>query len=276
MFKLLKYEFRKGLTAMLVMLGVTAALEAYFLYGLYSGPENEVHAALAAMLLVFMTFAMYVFVLIRGVTSYSGELKSRSSYLIFMTPNSTRKIMASKFLYPLVLGTGLALLYIALGVLDFSLLLGYLGEWEDFLNELQVFLKEMGVHADQIIFGAVFAVIYMLLSVLSFFAVAFLAVTLSHTFFRDKSWRWLMALVFYIGINYAIGAVNGLFPAVYSSLHVMDAPGVANITAAYGIDTTPEFSELLIYVLPQALVSLAVILISFFGCSWMLEKKISL
>ena len=276
MLKLLKYEFRKGLTAMLVMLGVTAALEAYFLYGLYSGPENEVHAGLAAMLLVFMTFAMYVFVLIRGVTSYSGELKSRSSYLIFMTPNSTRKIMASKFLYPLVLGMVLALLYIALGALDVSLLLGHLGEWEDFLNEMQVFLKEMGVHVDQILFGALFAVIYMALSVLSFFAVAFLAVTLSHTFFRDKSWRWLMALVFYVGINYAIGAVNGLFPAVYESLHVMDAPGVANIIAAYGIDNTPELSELLIYIVPQALVSLAVILISFFGCSWMLEKKVSL
>lgn len=276
MFKLLKYEFRKGLTAMLVMLGVTAALEAYFLYGLYSGPENEVHAALAAMLLVFMTFAMYVFVLIRGVTSYSGELKSRSSYLIFMTPNSTRKIMASKFLYPLVLGTVLAAFYVALGALDISLLLQHLGEWEAFIGELQEFLKEMGVHADQVIFGAVFAVIYMLLSVLSFFAVAFLAVTLSHTFFRDKSWRWLMALLFYIGINYAISAVNGLFPAVYSSLHVMDARGVANIVAAYGIDTTPEFSELLIFIVPQALVSLAVVLISFFGCSWMLEKKVSL
>lgn len=276
MLKLLKYEFRKGLTSLLVMLGVTGALEAYFLFGLYSGEQNEVHAIIAAMLLMLMTFAMYVFVLIRGVTSYSGELKSRSSYLIFMTPNSTRKIIASKFIYTLVLGALLAAVYIALGALDISLLLRHLGEWEEFIEAFWETMKELGVHLDQIIFGGVFAVIYLTLSVLSFFAVAYLAVTLSHTFFRDKSWRWLMAVVFFLGINYAIGAINSLFPAVYSSLHVMDAPGVANITAAYGIDTTPEFADLLPLLLPQALVSLATILISFFGCSYMLEKKISL
>ena len=62
MLKLLKYEFRKNLTGILVMLGITAALEGYFLYGVYIKPEDMWHAAIAGGLLFGMTFAVSVFV----------------------------------------------------------------------------------------------------------------------------------------------------------------------------------------------------------------------
>lgn len=277
MLKLLKYEFRKALVSILVLLGITAAMEGYFLYGVFSGEgEPSYHAAIAAMLLVFMTLAVYIFVMIRGVTSYSGELRSRSAYLIFMTPNSTRKIMASKFLFTLALSAFFALVYIGLGYLDIRLLLERLGEYAELIEIIDEAMKELGIHTDQIILAGVFTVIYAALSTLSFFAVAYLAVTLSHTFFRDKSWRWLMAIVFYIALNYLIGFINSLFPAAYSMLNYMDVPGMNNIIAAYNLETTPDFTTLLLYVVPQALVSLATILVSFFGCAYMLEKKISL
>ena len=276
MLKLLKYEFRKAMTAMLIMLGITAAAQGYFLAGLYVLDDWELHSVIAAMLLMFASFAAYIFVLVRGVASYSSELKSRSGYLIFMTPHSTRKIIASKFLFTLILCAIFGGLYALLGFLDFRLLLEKLGEYEEFLTELNEMLTDLGIYTDQIAFGAVFTVIYMALSMLSFFAVAYLAITLSHTFFRDKKWRWVMALVFYMVINYAISFVSSLFPMVYTALNVMDAAGVNKIAAAYNIDTTPDFSFLLVYIVPQTLISLATILGSLFGCAWMLEKKISL
>ena len=184
--------------------------------------------------------------------------------------------MASKFLFTLILCAIFGGLYALLGLLDIRLLLERLGEYEEFLTELNEMLTELGIHTDQIAFGAVFTVIYMALSILSFFAVAYLAITLSHTFFRDKKWRWVMALIFYLVINYAISFVSSLFPMVYTALNVMDAAGVNKIAAAYNLDTTPNLSELLIFLVPQTLVSLATILVSLFGCAWMLEKKISL
>lgn len=276
MCKLIKYEFRKALTAILVMLGVTAAAQGYFLVGLYLLEDWEMHSVIAAMLLMLGSMVAYIFVLVRGVASYSGELKSRSSYLIFMTPHSTRKIMASKFLFTLILCAIFGGLYTVLGFLDVRLLLEKLGEYEDFLSELNEVLVELGIYTDQIAFGAVFTVVYMALSMLSFFAVAYLAITLSHTFFRDKKWRWIMALIFYLVINYAISFISSLFPMVYTALNVVDAAGVNKIAAAYELDTTPDLSELLIFLVPQTLVSLATILGSLFGCAWMLEKKISL
>ena len=276
MLKLIKYEFRKGLTAICIMLGITLAAQGYFLAGLYLLEDWELHTVIAAMLLLFASFAAYIFVLVRGVASYSGELKSRSSYLIFMTPHSTRKIMASKFLFTLILCALFGGLYIVLGLVDFRLLLEKLGEYQAFLLELNAVLAEYGIHTDQIAFGALFTAGYMALSMLSFYAVAYLAITLSHTFFRDKKWRWLMALVFYLVLNYGISFVSSLFPMVYTALNVMEEAGIARIAAAYNLDTTPDLSVLLVYIVPQTLVSAATILVSLFGCAWMLEKKISL
>lgn len=276
MFKLLKYEFRKGLTSILVMLGVTAALEAYFLYGLFSWQDEGAHAIIAASLLMFMALAVYIFVLVRGVTSYSGELKSRSAYLIFMTPHSTRKIIASKFLFTFVLSVLFGGLYIGLGALDVGLLLQEMGELEEFLAMFGEAMKELGIRVDQIVLAGVFSVMYMLLSMLSFFAVAYLAVTLSHTLFRDKSWRWVMAILFFWMINYGIGLINTIFPTVYVNLRFTEMPGMSNLAAAYGIQTGPTFTDLLVLMVPQALVSLATVVVSFFGCAWMLDKKVSL
>lgn len=274
--KLLKYEFRKGLTGLLIMLGVTAALEGYFLYGLYINAEDGWHAAIAAMLLVFMTMAMSVFVLIRGVTSYSGELKSRSAYLVFMTPHSTRKIVASKFLYTFVLGLLMAAIYGALGLMDIGLLLHEFGELEEVLTTINDAMAQLGFHLEQYIFAAILGLLMVMLYALSFCAAAYLAVTISHTLFRDKSWRWLAALGLFWLLMQGVSAVYGLFSSPFDALVYQTAPGLANVSAAYDIKLTPELRDLLPALAPHALTSVCVILASLFGCAWMLEKKVSL
>lgn len=274
--KLLKYEFRKGLTGLLIMLGVTAALEGYFLYGLYINAEDGWHAAIAAMLLVFMTMAMSVFVLIRGVTSYSGELKSRSAYLVFMTPHSMRKIVASKFLYTFVLGLLMAAIYGALGLMDIGLLLHEFGELEEVLTTINDAMAQLGFHLEQYIFAAILGLLMVMLYALSFCAAAYLAVTISHTLFRDKSWRWLAALGLFWLLMQGVSAVYGLFSSPFDALVYQTAPGLANVSAAYDIKLTPELRDLLPALAPHALTSVCVILASLFGCAWMLEKKVSL
>ena len=96
MFKLLKYEFRKARTSLLTLLGLTAGLELYFLISLYANfKDHEDHLVASVVLLMLCTYAVSIYVLIRGVTSYSSELRSRSGYLIFLTPNSAIKIVAA-------------------------------------------------------------------------------------------------------------------------------------------------------------------------------------
>ena len=100
MLKLVKYELRKNRTALLVLLAIAAALEAYFLISIAREASEDVYTAIALLTLLFACVSFAVFIL--GVSSYSGELKRKSSYLIFMTPNSALAVVISKLLFTLV------------------------------------------------------------------------------------------------------------------------------------------------------------------------------
>ncbi|MGN1021183.1 MAG: hypothetical protein ACI4O7_12520 [Aristaeellaceae bacterium] len=269
MLKLVKYEFRKSLTALVTLLGVTAGLEAYFLAALYLDEEN--HLLMAMMLMILCAYAVAIYVFVRGVTSYSGELKSRSAYLIFMTPHSTRKIVGSKFLYTFVNGLLFAALYGALGLLDLNLGLHRYNEYEAFWGAARNFLAAYGVHVDQIILGLLAGTAYIFLSLLAVIALAYLAITLSHTLLRDRKGRGLVALLFFFLLNWLVSWISGLFPSALDLLVIYDGE-LAEVTGQ-AIATT---REVLLCMLPATLISLGVIILSWLGCAWMLERKISL
>ena len=102
MFKLIKYEYRKNRTLLLTILGIIAVLEVYFLVSAHLAQKYamidmfsettqraEVNLAVSISLLVAASFGTALAVFIMGVAGYSRELNQRTSYLIFMTPQST-------------------------------------------------------------------------------------------------------------------------------------------------------------------------------------------
>jgi len=276
MLKLLKYEFRKALTSLIILLSVTAGLEAYFLASLYT--KQEIPLVISCFLLLLATYAVAIFAFIRGVTTYSGEMKSRSAYLIFMTPNSGLKIMASKYLYTFLNGLLFAALYLAMGVMDIGLLLGEMGDIQEFMETLKDALMQMGfgVRFDQIALAVIAFGLYFFLQVLSLISLAYMAITLSHTLFRDKKWRWLAAIALFMLLYWLLGRINGLLPNVYEEMTYVEPALSMQIQEKYGFTSGMGLTDVLVALLPQAGVSLAVILLSLFGCAWMLDRKVSL
>lgn len=176
MWKLLKYEFRRARTSLLTVLGVIAVLEMYFLISL--GVDHMEHVVIAAVLMMFATYGAAVYIFVRGVASYASELKAKSAYLIFMTPNSGLKIMGSKYLYTFVNGILLGGVCGALGALDLSLIMMHEDDWQSFLRMMDIFLRvNQGVQTGQIVLAIVFYLVLVLLSLLTFFAMAYFAIT---------------------------------------------------------------------------------------------------
>lgn len=264
MWKLLKYEFRRARTSLLTVLGVIAVLEMYFLISL--GVDHMEHVFIAALLMMFATYGAAVYIFVRGVASYASELKAKSAYLIFMTPNSGLKIMGSKYLYTFVNGVLLGGVCGALGALDLSLIMTHEGDWQSFLRMMDIFLRvNQGVQTGQIVLAIVFYLVLVLLSLLTFFAI-----TLSHTLFRDKKWRTWVALLIFVGVYWGLSYLQGLLPNPVESLVFTTANDPnAEITIATFADMIPQM-------LPYALYDLAIVLLSLFGCGWMLDKKVSL
>lgn len=147
MWKLLKYEFRRARTSLLTVLGVIAVLEMYFLISL--GVDHMEHVVIAAVLMMFATYGAAVYVFVRGVASYASELKAKSAYLIFMTPNSGLKIMGSKYLYTFVNGILLGGVCGALGALDLSLIMMHEDDWQSFLRMMDIFLRGESGRSDR-------------------------------------------------------------------------------------------------------------------------------
>lgn len=188
-----------------------------------------------------------------------------------MTPNSGLKIMGSKYLYTFVNGILLGGVCGALGALDLSLIMTHEDDWQSFLRMMDIFLRvNQGVQTGQIVLAIVFYLVLVLLSLLTFFAMAYFAITLSHTLFRDKKWRTWVALLIFVGVYWGLSYLQGLLPNPVENLvfTTVNDPN-AEITITTFADMIPQM-------LPYALYDLAIVLLSLFGCGWMLDKKVSL
>ena len=85
-----------------------------------------------------------------------------------------------------------------------------------------------------------------------------------------------MALLIFIALNWLVRWLYGLLPNVMDSLVYVDTTVYNRMSGQAETSTVLRFSDVLLGMLPQGGVSLGVILVSLFGCAWMLDRKVSL
>ncbi len=254
MLKLIKYELRKNRTVLLVLLAIVAAIELYFLGSLLAQSDSDIIASLSLMFFAFFALSAAVFIL--GVSAYSGELKRKSSYLIFMTPHSTLAIVASKLLFTLVIGVLFAALVVAMLTVNLPVIVDYYGEWGGFYMLIDEMLLQRGVDLGQIAMGLTLTILQLFLELLSIVGVAYFSITLSATILQNRKGRGLLSFLFFAVISYVLTRISGLFTAsVFEN----------------GVAVT--YMQVLA---PTILQSAIVLLAAAFGSAWMLKKHVSL
>ena len=77
MLKMMKYEYRRGIFPLLVVITALAAAELLFVIGIFA--EKDLLAGLGITFLVMGGWASFMFVLIYGVIIYSQDLKNKQS-----------------------------------------------------------------------------------------------------------------------------------------------------------------------------------------------------
>ena len=254
MLKLVKYELRKNRTALLVLLAIAAALEAYFLISIAREASEDVYTAIALLTLLFACVSFAVFIL--GVSSYSGELKRKSSYLIFMTPNSALAVIISKLLFTLVLAVLFSALALALLAVDMPILLDVYGEWEGYYMLFEQLLLQQGVALGEIISGFLLTVAQLFLQILSYVGVAYLSITLSATILQGRKGRGLVSFLLFVGIVFVLSRISGLY-----------------VRETFEMSATGFYVQALA---PTLLQSVLVLVVSTILSAWMLKKHVSL
>lgn len=255
MLKIVKYELCKNFKGFIIMLIALAVAQCYYLYTFFFAEEDlsmmgsSLVMLLASLMCFFMVFGY-------GVFTYSKDLDSRTSYMFFMTPNPSIKIIGGKMLYTLVNGVIIGGIIVVLGIIDVKLLGVKLDEQISLFREALDLLDIIGVNW----FGAVMVILGYLINYLVIYfmiiTLAYLATTLLMTFLSNNKAKGFIAALLFALLLYGVIKIGSLFPILYEE---------------------PETTyQALVKYLPANIFYLVIMVFNIFACAFMLDRKVNL
>jgi len=207
MFKLLKYEFNKRKSLLLISLIILAAAEILAIYQVTKDSSSPVFGAIIN---IVMFIAVLLIVFIDVVVQYFNDFKKSQGTLLFLIPNSGYKIVGSKMLFgaaELLAGLSLALLF-AWVTNSFAVAEGYEGigpQIQSFKNTLSLGIGTANTW--WVVAGFLFLVF------LQYFAsqsIAVTSITLGRTILSKNSYNWFWAVLFFVVASIVVQTVNGM------------------------------------------------------------------
>ncbi len=227
MLKLIKYEFIKSRVILIGLFGVFVALQIFTMYSI--NVYDTTLMATALMLLMLVAFTSFVMIFILGIQSYSKELHSKSSYMIFMTPNSTYKIIFSKILYTLFIALLATLIGFIMFALDLQLMINAMGTDATIDQIIKIISVGAGRTIQYYIHTGIVLLISLWISLFSSLCIAYLSITLSATAFATSKFKGLFSVIFFIAITFAINYIAKYIPSLstnssYISLYTANIP----------------------------------------------------
>lgn len=257
MLKLIKYEIRKHILSLAVLAGLFIFIEGFTVYSILSG--NRLNNAFAFSMIGGGCFAASLIVFVLGIQTYSRELGSNNSYMMFMTPYSPYRIVASKLLFTLIVALMTTVAAVVMLFANCYLLLNHsldailLRQLEYIITSLFEDVLKMDMR--QFFLSLCATLIVLWLNVFTFICIAYFSITLSATLFSNRKGRGLLSFIIFVAFCYLLSKVTHALPALHIGRGLMAAL------------TEP----LLIY-----LTDAAVCIGAFLGTGALLDKRISL
>ncbi len=247
MFKLMKYEFRKQLLSKIVILAMVGILELMFIYGVIAEKANTVASAVGFFMV--LAFISIMFVSFECAFTYSKDLKTKQSYMLFLTPNSAYGIVGAKVLTTIaqVFLTG-----VVFGTVIIANILFMAAKYhsvKEVIEVVQQFFKEamqLDIQMDLIVSLLVYMLVYWILLIV----IAMFAITLTYTFLANAKFKELVSIALFFLILWGVQKIAEFI-----------LPDLAHITSYIMLGATG------IYLVLTALFYL--------GTAWMLDKKVS-
>ena len=261
MLKLMKYEFRKMRTVLLIMVAALVALEAGFLIG--DKIESLRLTGICLGLLTALVFAVYIYILFAGIISYSRELNDKTGYMTFMAPVSPLGVVVSKLLFTILAAVCVTALFGAAVYYDYALEFSRIEMDADIYRELDfaftLFTGSMGgnITLMRVILNLALEAGTVLIEILLTLCTAYLSITLSATLLQNRKGfiRLALSAALFLGLSYLTSRVGDL-------VHHTET-----------VDTTEQLLQMLG---TQAGVDFAFAALFAGASAWLLDRKVSL
>lgn len=250
MFKLMKYEFRKQAFSKLVILALVGLLELVFFYGVITSNENVI--AMTMSLLALFSMGALFFLAFESILTYSNDLKLKSSYMLFLTPNTSYSIVGAK-----VLSAGIQIIlagiaFFAVFVIDGGILIAkydVLAQVKQLVIQFLDQFFQLHIELSDII--SVLTVI--IVNWINTITLAFFSITLSTTFLANKKFKGVVSFLIFIALNVIISKITNL---------IIGDNGIA-------------FNTISVALFTASAITLFFTVLTYIGTAWMLEKKVS-
>ena len=204
MLRLLKYEFRKTLFPKLVLLALLVIFEGVFLYGYWTDNNSTVTLGLSLFLFTFLCGLLAIGII--SLVTLHKDMNTRQGYMLFMTPNSTYRILGAKVAENGLSMLGIGAVGLGICLLNFSLI-------KQELEFITSFLKNFGVGLTPTFPHLSALLVYIISSILCSVTTAYLADVICSSLLNGQKGSMVITFVLFALLNFGIQKIMGLVPA---------------------------------------------------------------
>ena len=204
MLRLLKYEFRKTLFPKIVLLALLVIFEGIFLYGYWTGNDSTTTLGLSLFLFTFLCCLLAIGII--SLVTLHKDMNTRQGYMLFMTPNSTYRILGAKVAENGLSMLGIGAVGLALCLLDFSLI-------KQELKFITAFLENFGIGLTPTFPHLAALLAYIICSILCSVTTAYLADVISSSLLNGQKGNMVITFALFALLNFGIQKIMGLVPA---------------------------------------------------------------
>ncbi len=223
MYNLIKYELRKTLGLKGIIAAIIGIVEISFLIGLYT--ESDGFLAFGLMGLIFGTSTAIVVIGLYSIKLLSNDLNTKQAYMLFMTPNSSYKILGAKVIENYLSIIIASVFFTAIGALDVFLAFAKYASLKEFFDGIGIFWSELSEINPGVIILAIATMIAFWLYVIG---TAFFCVVVSATFLNGKKHNGLLSFLLFIVIVNVFGKITNEIVAAIDGIQ-FNATAIAEI-----------------------------------------------
>ncbi len=204
MLRLLKYEFRKTLFPKLVLLALLVIFEGIFLYGYWTDNNSTVTLGLSLFLFTFLCGLLAIGII--SLVTLHKDMNTRQGYMLFMTPNSTYRILGAKVAENGLSMLGIGAVGLGICLLNFSLI-------KQELEFITSFLKNFGIGLTPTFPHLSALLVYIICDILCSVTTAYLADVICSSLLNGQKGSMVITFVLFALLNFGIQKIMGLVPA---------------------------------------------------------------
>lgn len=250
--KLIKYEFRKQLMSKIVVGALVLITQLLLAAGLIF--DNGDWAGFGMGGLGVLTVMALFYFSFESIITYSHDLKTKQSYMLFLTPRNMYQIVGAKMITTVLQIFVAGAAFIAIFIGDALIVCAVKGNIKELIEVLTEFFKAFtGVKIRLV--EVIYVLLMVLVAWLEFILMAMFAITLSTTLFANKKYKGVVSVVIYFVTEWLVGKVAGFVVST------------GFLEGEYLVVNTEAWAFIGVYV--------TVMVLCFFGTSLLLEKKVS-